>query len=262
MKKNYKDNIIMNDKGEYGIKCYSESYRKFASEFLTAILFIYKTQTIEDNVESKKFALTQLKSAFDPKDVMGKILNEAFSKLDESIFNMEVYERHLAQMILCRMVDNFLSYLKDILTEVVVIRPEILKSKDASEKLDFILSHDSLEDLVNSIVERKIEELSYKSLEDIVHFFESRLGIKPFFEGDVYPIMVKIKERNILVHNRGIINQRFAKDLNLKKELIGKQISFDLQNVLLAHIAFYNEVVFIDSKISSKFAITTHSQNV
>ena len=66
-----------------------------------------------------------------------------------------------------RHVENFLNYLSSLLNEIFIQRPEILKS---SEKIDLeiVLGHSSIEDLVQTIAERKVENLSYKSLIDLV----------------------------------------------------------------------------------------------
>lgn len=113
---------------------------------------------------------------------------------------MEFYEIHLSSMMYVNTIDSFTVYFKEILSEVVLTKPQILKSQE-SEKLDFVLEYESMNDLINAIANKKIEELFYKGIEDIEKFFKNRLGIDIFKTDEEREVInLFIKQRNMTVH--------------------------------------------------------------
>jgi len=72
----------------------------------------------------------------------------------------------LMEVILVRHVENYLNYLSALLRAIFLARPEALRS---SEKIDLetVLKHESIEDLVRTVTERKVESLSYSSFSDL-----------------------------------------------------------------------------------------------
>ena len=223
-------------------------------------MFLFKTIVIESkNIDNEEIAQI-IKDSFDPSDIIGNKLTQLFDNPTASkFFEMEFFENKLAQMTMCRIIDNFLSYLKDILTEVVILKPEILKSKD-TEKLEFILGFDNMADLISAIVEKKIEDLSYRSFTDITTYFEQKLGISPLIDGDSTFLKTKIKERNLIVHNRSVINKDFIKECKMEPSLLGTELSYKLRDFFTISSGIVKEVVLIDSKITTKFAIPVTTQ--
>lgn len=166
---------------------------------------------------------------------------------------MMFYERHFSQMAYSRSVDNFITYFKDILAEVVTKKPQILKSKD-QERLDFILSHDNMDDLLKSISEKKIEELFYKGISDIEKFFEDRLGIKIFKDEETKREINKlIKQRNLIVHNRGRISKEFTNEFPELNYTVGLYLVFQYEHISQHNLLLSNYLVELDIEIAEKF---------
>ena len=63
-------------------------------------------------------------------------------------------DRMLEELTITRTVDNYLSYISDLLALIYKSKPEMLKSEE-EERLDFILSFDNLDELRNAIAEKK-----------------------------------------------------------------------------------------------------------
>lgn len=133
------------------------------------------------------------------------------------------------EIILVRHVENYLSFLSSVLFEIFVQRPETLKSSEKVE-LDVILTHDSVESLVRSMAERKVESLSYKSFGDLNLYFQERFSIPLFDDNELPAIIEAIETRNISVHNRCIINQRFLSRTNGHSSLLGHRKDLYIQH--------------------------------
>lgn len=177
------------------------------------------------------------------------------SILSEKFLNINYYENHLSALIYVRALDNFITYFKEILSEVVISKPQILKSKE-SENLDFILAFDTMDELAKAIATKKIEELFYKGIEDIEKFFKKRLGISIFKnENEKSNINFLIKQRNLAVHNRRKISKDFIKqfpDFNLED---GKYLTYTFSYVSQINLLLFNFLVDIDEEISKKFKL-------
>ena len=63
------------------------------------------------------------------------------NQADILILRSRTYEGLLSQMVYNRSIENFLLYLKNILAEVIQVKPQLLKSGE-TERLDFILDFD------------------------------------------------------------------------------------------------------------------------
>ncbi|WP_330746980.1 hypothetical protein [Chryseobacterium sp. CP-77] len=123
----------------------------------------------------------------------------------------------LGTMMYIKIVDNFQNYFKEILSEIVKIRPEILKSKE-TEKLDFILSFNSREEMINAISEKKINSLFYLGINDLKKYFSKKLNVEIFKDRE-YEINLIVKQRNLAVHNRSVINKEFITEFPNEKDL-------------------------------------------
>ena len=134
---------------------------------------------------------------------------ELDSKKEKEFLEINYYEMTPATMIYVKAVDNFQNYFKEILTEIVVKEPRILKSNE-TKSLDFILSFENYQNLINAIAEKKIESAFYQNIEGIQKFFSEKVGVEIFKEKSE-EINLLIKQRNLAVHNRGRISKEFIR---------------------------------------------------
>ena len=82
--------------------------------------------------------------------------------------------------------------------------------------------HDSIEDLVKTITERKVEALSYSSFSDLAEYFLDKFHITLVPQTKRPLVINAIETRNISVHNRCIVNQRFVSRTGGKLETVGQ----------------------------------------
>ncbi|CAL2088171.1 hypothetical protein [Tenacibaculum sp. 190524A05c] len=249
----------MNKKNlKYSAKIRTESTQSFAnfqqeilrSEMLISYLDVGNILISENKNDAKQYFTSIYDHVYNPK-IVKKSLNNNL----ENFLNVEFYEIHLSSMIYVNTIDNFTTYFKDILSEVVLAKPQILKSQE-SEKLDFILSHESMDDLINSIASKKIEELFYKGIEDIEKFFKTRLNIDIFKNKEQKEnTNFYIKQRNLTVHNRRKVSKEFAKQFPGFENQIGKHLNFKFDYVSKVNLILFNFLADIDQEISQKFKL-------
>lgn len=130
---------------------------------------------------------------------------------DDPIHANEMLDSFLCSMILTRIVDNFLTYLTEVLEVIFRCQPNLLRGSDDGYKLEFILGHTTMDDLLASIAESKVESLSRQSMKNLAEYFKKTLNVEVFRNQDELRDGVKLNEvRNLIVHQRGVVSKRFA----------------------------------------------------
>lgn len=136
--------------------------------------------------------------------------------------------RIITETVLVRIVDNFLAYLTDLLRLLMNARPETLLAERGKIDIRTILEAVSLDELKKEIIEDRILSLSYKSVQDLAEYLKMQLGFEVFPLAEDRGIVVKtVETRNIVVHNRCRINQRFLERAGGVKEEIGHTLNIN-----------------------------------
>ena len=151
-----------------------------------------------------------------------------------------------------RIIDLFLNYLSELFALIYIARPEMLKSS-AEMKVDEILEHSSMDELIESIAEKKVNDLAYLGFEKLNKTIESQMGESLVPDPDDYRKMIlAIEFRNLFVHNRGIANKTYLNGVNDKSIVLGQKITSRKTDWLdtIAKI-----VLDIDSRFATKFGI-------
>jgi hypothetical protein len=187
-------------------------------------------------------------------------LAEAFEESGETILSSSTYQLTLGQMGFARAVDNFTTYLKDLLSEAVQAQPRVISSTE-KESLDFILNFDSMEELRSALAEKKIERLFYGGMEDIEEFFQNRLGVEIFAEEEARERAERLKEyRNLIVHNRGRVNSKFLKEYPESNYSEDDLLTFSFQDLSEHNFFFQQLVVRLDPLVAEKFDLDQYSR--
>lgn len=247
-------------------------YNKFGTKILIKHTKSFKTYS-EENANMELFLIYILFANHSNKDEIkktittvvyseGNKISERFietlnNDIGDSIFDIKNYEIYFSQMAYSRLVDNALCYFKDILSEVVLKKPEILKSSE-KEPLDYILSFNSMESLLIDLSEKKIKQLFYGKFSDIKKFFLDKLGIE-LFKNTIEEKNFNqfIKQRNLIVHNRGIVNQEFLDEFKNTHLKIGNGLYFKFETLSMLNKEITNLIVDIDIKVREKFKLET-----
>jgi len=168
---------------------------------------------------------------------------------------IRVYYRLMTEMAFCRAVDSYLVYLTELLLLIFRARPESLRSGE-EVKLDFVLAHSSRPALIQAIIERKVNQLSYQGMRDLGQFLSKRLGFDLFQDKvSLERAILLVEIRNLIVHGRGIVNDTFIKRVSEPPAPRGKQIRLTIHEVE-SHIRFLSESVSdIEARAHETFGI-------
>lgn len=244
---------------KFGVKVLVEgtkSFKTFSDESLNLEFFLIYILLSENNNEDIKDKKDLLKIVYE-QDGDDQLIAFLESEKSDMIFSVKTYEKYFGQMAYTRIADNVLSYFKDILVEVIKSKPQILKSSE-KESLDYIFSFNNMEDLIEDITEKNIEKLFYGSIKDVKKFFNDKLGIELFNDSVVEKNFEQfIKQRNLIVHNRGIISKEFSK--NFSNEHItwipGNILNYTYENLSSINGAMTNLLVDLELAIIEKFKL-------
>jgi len=250
--------IVINRFGAKVLQKFTSSYRIFIEEAtnLDLILIFILSAEHKNKTKIKNDLLTNVLEEKEPNAASNAFNMYLISEKSDEIFKAENYEVFFGQMAYSRIVDNALCYLKDILSEVVKREPKTLKSLKEQKTHDFILSFSTIEELIKAISDKKIKELFYKGVDDIKKFFKSHLNVDIFEnEQDEKDFSMIVKQRNIIVHNRGIISQELTDEFPFYKEKVGNKMIFGYRDISVANKIINNLIVDLDIKLREKYAL-------
>jgi hypothetical protein len=126
----------------------------------------------------------------------------------------------LGEMLFCRGVNSFLTYLADLMTLIYEKYPKKLPSNKQTT-YRFCIEHHIAGDLISALAEQTVMELTHQSLDALAKYFKKNLDLVLFTKGaHLANAGLCVDIRNVITHNRGIVNRffiqrnpRFADDL-------------------------------------------------
>ncbi|MFO0408215.1 MAG: hypothetical protein ACK50Q_17765 [Labrys sp. (in: a-proteobacteria)] len=165
------------------------------------------------------------------------------------------------EIFLSRSVESFDLYLQRILESIFLSKPEILKSEGKIE-ISTVIDFKSSEDLIAYIAGRKINELSYKSLDDLSKYIKNTTGLDLFENEEIYyTILLASEIRNLIAHNDCKVNERFLSKTKTIQEQIGVsdhgKIIISDEWVRTASYILDGAVFRLDELAAAKFSLKT-----
>lgn len=176
---------------------------------------------------------------------------------DSAVGQMQIHSRYLGEMIFCRGVNSFQTYIAGLMTMIFEARPDTLKSEKKVTR-EFCVEHYAANDLISALAEQTVSELAYQSLKDLAKFFDESLGLPLFAEpDDLEKAALQIDIRNIITHNRGIINSFFVQRHAEYADAIGHPISMNDSDVSekLGTLVYHSRQ--LDARAIEKFGLRT-----
>lgn len=228
----------------------SQSYINAAVEFesIERILLYFKVSNNLINDDLLK-SIVKLKNFNDKLEVP----YDLDATKEKEFLEINYYEKSLSTMMYVKTMDNFENYFKEILAEIVRCEPRVLKSKQ-TEQLDFILSFNNFNDLIDAIAEKKIESLFYQGIDGIQKFFKDKIGVEIFAEKSE-SINLLIKQRNLAVHNRSKISKEFIKQFPDDGFVENMFLDFKFEYVEKVVTALYKIIHEVDNQFCRKFKL-------
>jgi hypothetical protein len=163
----------------------------------------------------------------------------------------------LLEMFVARSADNFQKYLVDLVRRVLRAKPEILSTRQQTLALEEILKYQRIEDLVHDVIERKVNALSYEGFVELQSWCEER-GIEiPVADRDREAVVELIATRNVIAHNRGMVDERYVQTAIGSGFSVGRKRDLEVDDLFNALQLFHRIVANADSAATRKFHIPT-----
>jgi len=172
---------------------------------------------------------------------------------------LNVYANLIAEMLWCRGVDNFLTYVAQLLGLIFRTRPETLKSSK-TETLETILEFRSLEELVNHLADKRVYDLTFCGMRDLRAALLKELNFDLFPVGDrLDRAILIIEDRNLIAHNRKVMNEVYVRRTGAEWAKIGAQQVHGLVCAQRCMRFLAHAVVDIDNRAVEKFRLPADS---
>jgi hypothetical protein len=165
--------------------------------------------------------------------------------------------RLLFKMCLVRAVDSALAYMSAVLELIYHQYPGALRSKERVD-VDYVLQFNSAEDLLHALIERKVHGLSFRSLTDLDEYVSQNLGLSLFANKEQRARAVRLVDvRNLVVHNRGVVNRIFKERNPKSDEAVGDRISYNHADALGELLFTIDWIMDLDFRLIQKFKVPT-----
>jgi hypothetical protein len=195
--------------------------------------------------------------------------------LDKETMALAALRRHaqlLLQLAYSRAVDNYLAFLSELLRLLYSERPETLRARlDEGRRgagteavpLELVLEHSTMDDLIGSLVERRVTELSFKGVGTLADYLAARLKFDLFCDESHLRRVVKIVElRNLIVHNRAVVNRLYKQRVPESDYPLGHAIVLDVSEFGADLLFAAESVVDIDERAVQKWSLPTISKSL
>jgi hypothetical protein len=162
-------------------------------------------------------------------------------------------------LMIIRLVDNFMSFVSETLQSCMFNKPELLHSRE-QVKIEDVLRFTNRRDLVDFLVNRKLNELSYGGLRGIEEFLDQRLNIALINNAsERLQLSIAIELRNIYTHNRGVVNELFLSRIATREHCYnfvpGKRFHADFDQIVGFANNLFDIAIRLDGQVLEKFSL-------
>jgi hypothetical protein len=160
------------------------------------------------------------------------------------------------EIVFQRAVDNFIVYISELLRHVFAERPEALSSSE-TVRIAEVIKCSTMDELVQGLVERRVERLAYLSLADLQDDLVKTLGLRLFDDPDDLARAVRlVAMRNLIAHNRAIVNERYLKQVPSSPFPLGDPLRLNADAVLDDFLFLSVAAGVIDASAIEHFRLT------
>ncbi len=164
-------------------------------------------------------------------------------------------EQVLLQVLVSRCVDNFLSYVTELVALALSTKRHLLKS---GEMVTFeeVLQYENMDDLILHLVEKRISDLSYKGMVPLQKDLIKRMDFALFGQTEALERAKRLNEvRNLIVHKRAVVDRVFLDRLRGYPAQPGDVLKFDRSAVIDDVRFMRNAVRDIDARAAARFEL-------
>jgi len=163
-------------------------------------------------------------------------------------------QRHVfLHMALARAVDSYFAYLSELLARLFVNTPDALA---ASEQVGLarVLEHDSIEDLIETLAQERVSELSRRGLDTLERFLADRFAFQLYLADGELERAVRLTETHrVIVHHRGCVTRRYLSRLPADLSKLGQPLELGVDQVFEDCRFLAASVADIDVRAADQF---------
>lgn len=164
-----------------------------------------------------------------------------------------------AEFGVTRSVENFLVYVSDVISEVLIACPHLLKSQE-QVTLEDVLQHGTIAEFVSWAAEKRVAQLSFQGLDDIAQYVTKRLGLNLHQDEDDWVSLKKgVQLRNLIVHRRSRVDERFIRLTGEKGLVKGGSYPTTMPDYVHAARSAMKIVSEFDARVAHKFPVEQRS---
>jgi uncharacterized protein YutE (UPF0331/DUF86 family) len=186
--------------------------------------------------------------AITPVDLAAKAPGALTTKLRQS-------RQELLEMFFSRAVDNFQIYLVDVIRLALQKEPRILSERRQELSLGHILQFESIQALARSIVESKLSSLAYEGFGATEKWCRDKTIPLMVTDQQRAKIVELIALRNIIVHTRGRVDDRYMAAVPSSSLQIGQKRELAADDLFGAIGLLESFAAATDRAIADKFSV-------
>ena len=189
----------------------TEAYGEFIREYRSHVDFFFFIVNLATTADKTRIAAAQALAIVSDDPAHQERYAKHAAAPDSTFQALRRFSTVASQNLTNGIVNAFQRYFSSLIQSVALKCPQVMTSSKDQVRVDEILRFTRHRDLVNYIIDRKINSLSYGGLDELDRYFDDRLNIK-MFHNDRQKLLLRlfVEARNINVHNRGRVNDIFV----------------------------------------------------
>jgi hypothetical protein len=185
-------------------------------------------------------------------------LTRAFQRpgLGLAVVSSTLVQRPLLEMLLARAADSFVAYLADLLRLIFTHCPERMRDSRERVEIDVLIDCESRDEIVAALATARVSGLATEGGAKLRDYFWKGLGFRLFTdEGVSSRVGYALAARNLIVHNRGVVNRRFLRAVGNSSVPIGEPLILDTAGVMDHVDVLARSVLDIDDRAAAAFGL-------
>lgn len=165
--------------------------------------------------------------------------------------------QELLELFLANAIDNFETYVVSIVREILKKKPQILRTREQTLTIEYVMQFPSIPELMNELIEGKVNSLSYEGFIALQKWCMKKQIPLAVPEGAQEIVVELIATRNAIVHNRGRVDDKYLraiKNSNFKKD---EKRTITVDNYLEAEPMLGSIVIATDDAAVAKYGLET-----
>jgi len=245
---------------------HTEHYNKFFTDITKLIYFVgfglhdaqsYE-KTMRQHIELAQTVKMEEIVVEHDKEIRKEIPDDEkkdfIKSLEDQMKNREYYFDFILSHSLIFAKSLFDNYISNVIEFIYNTYPSILTSKKKQIYYSEVFEHDTMEELLNYIIEKELYDIGYMSFRALETYFEDILCLKLILdESDIKKIIKIFEIRNIYVHNNGVVNKKFIRMVKSDDYKEGDEIKLNFQLVVNYFLIIRRVTNALDMQIYNKF---------